>query len=1733
MATPFVFVQGKGANATDTNGESVAYTNNVLAGSLLVFCAVRAAQSLTVSTISDTLGSIWTQQALFSSSSRSATLVVYTATAPAAGANTVALTWSAQTSLQHGTMMAEFHGPMMIVRDGTAKTAQSASSASIITPANESHYLDSLLISFVFGVGATPAAQSPWTSFAATISGAVASFRTGVGPANYTPNVTQTASSEASVMIALAEPVYARKLYLPRYIGPGVLRSAAPFFSPLQPPQPLPSTAVFLNPVSAADSSTTSAALTAATFFTANADAIAAATGMTTAATFVVPSSSATSAAQAATTAAALITANSDATSAGAAALSPVLVPQPAATSAAQAAITAAALLSPAPAATAAAQAATTAAAVLSPSSTATSSAAAAITARALLTPTSAATSAAQATVTAATFLTPSSSATSAAQATTIAATTVSPSSSATSAAQAATTAAALLSPSSTASSTATAILIIPLLIVPTSAATSSATAALLPVLVPQPAAVSAAQGAISARALLSPTATATSAATATLTAATFVTPTSSATSAAQAATTAPALLAPSPAATSAAQAAMTAAALLVPTSSSTSTATAAITARALLTASAVATSTATAALTATPNLTPSSTATSAAAAALLPVLVANADGVSSATATLTAKTSLGSAASAASSSATATTTASTKLGSATATSSSTAISYVNQGPLVQAGDPNNVSRINSGSPWSLPRAITPGNAIVLAVDAAGDTVLSVSDGSGSTWVKAGSVISGGQTLEWWYALNSPGGAADITVTTTGGGDYNAYASEWTNVAAVTFDGSNTGTSTSPLHTFVGPVIGTIGLVALRSTIAWSTAPPAANWVTYSKGFWKSTSHNDTVYRVFPNTGNATAGWTQTSAAWETAAIILTPATTSLVPLATSTSTATAMTVAAPALTPAASTAASAVSALVTAAAILTPSSDSVSVANARLDTTFVLTPVTTAISAAAAATVARPVLTPTPAAISAAQATVLGGTNVPLVPSGPTATSAAAATLTARALLTPTTGASSQATATLNTPQVIVAVGGAVTANGSGLTTLAVNPTAIGDLLVVAANWSASGPAITGISGGGVTVWFSGGTDVESGVASVAIYYGIITSVGAATLTVGFSPSNAGIATRITAQQFSIGQPAQWTLDKTGGSLNTVNSTTLSWPSLVPTQAGELYVGIARISNIPSAGSNPGYVYNALGAGAMFIYNGTATAATQAPTNPMTAGTQVSVAIMLTASTNVVPMLTPSAGGVSGASALTTARTFITPASSATAAASALVTIPSGTQFLTPHAQGTSTASAAVSPPTITFLVPARTSAQAAAVAVVSVPLPAPPPGSIVPLPASPPAAPAVKWDWYLATPVFQLINGWNVFQGFENIGLLSTAMNRTVNFSLNAVESASFSVNILDSIAEQIWLHALVNCVVLYRDGVIKWSGPIWTTKPTASASSQTLDVTCVGWFQYLLKRLLKCGTAGVNPMVGPTSTSSGIQQQYQGIDPTAIATDLVTRTNFEYPLPITIGSVTPNPNGILWNVTYQQLQNIGQAIQTLSNIEGGFDFRVDPATLQLDLSYGLVKAGTTVYGRGQDRPNARFSYPGNISELTPTEDGSNTVTQMTVLDQLTNASQYPAAGIVTPEMATYGMLQDTASISDISSATIPNPITAAYAEAEVLFRDSPEVIWTFTPLAYHGVSDVPQPLVDYDIGDFVYLTANYGCLQVSGPQAIRMFAFTLSLDNEGNETVTNIQSVFAGTG
>lgn len=400
-------------------------------------------------------------------------------------------------------------------------------------------------------------------------------------------------------------------------------------------------------------------------------------------------------------------------------------------------------------------------------------------------------------------------------------------------------------------------------------------------------------------------------------------------------------------------------------------------------------------------------------------------------------------------------------------------------------------------------------------------------------------------------------------------------------------------------------------------------------------------------------------------------------------------------------------------------------------------------------------------------------------------------------------------------------------------------------------------------------------------------------------------------------------------------------------------------------------------------------------------------------------------------------------------------------------------------------------------------------------------------------PQRPTVEWKWFLANPIFKASNG--AFERFSNIGLLSTATGRKLSLALNASESANFQLNTLDAIAS--YLNPITTCIVCYRNGQLKWSGPVWTIKEKVADGDNKIEVSCVGWFHLLVYRLLKTGALGFGAEsptkgAGPSGSSTALAQTYTEVEPQLIAKDLLERTNYDYPTGIVPGVFEPQGTKIKWNITYQRFQNIAQAIQQLANTENGFDFRIDPATLLMNTYYATVKPGATIFGKGKDRPNAVFGYgwgPKNLTSLERTIDGSALANQMTTIGQFV-AQQFSNAASVSK----YGLFEAQDSQTSIVSTTI----LQALAQVEVESRSDPLIIYTFSVVPVNAGKNVPQPLTDYDIGDFVYVGAKYGRMQVmsttgKGPQPMRVFGMDIDIDESGNELVSNVQTTYQGTG
>jgi hypothetical protein len=166
-------------------------------------------------------------------------------------------------------------------------------------------------------------------------------------------------------------------------------------------------------------------------------------------------------------------------------------------------------------------------------------------------------------------------------------------------------------------------------------------------------------------------------------------------------------------------------------------------------------------------------------------------------------------------------------------------------------------------------------------------------------------------------------------------------------------------------------------------------------------------------------------------------------------------------------------------------------------------------------------------------------------------------------------------------------TPPEVAAVGTlADQVYDGGGTTLNISPQAAGDLLVL--NIDSHAPfAAASVSGGGIT-WNLAAQYVSARGHDIEMWFGTVAVPGGGVVTVSWpSPGVGGYWTEYTAQEFSSAYGAQttWTIDDgQAATLNVPYSATVSYPTLTPMLAGDLYYGYAGVPNVPTAGTTPGF---------------------------------------------------------------------------------------------------------------------------------------------------------------------------------------------------------------------------------------------------------------------------------------------------------------------------------------------------------------------------------------------------------------------------------------------------------------------------------------------------------------------------------------------------------------------
>jgi hypothetical protein len=184
--------------------------------------------------------------------------------------------------------------------------------------------------------------------------------------------------------------------------------------------------------------------------------------------------------------------------------------------------------------------------------------------------------------------------------------------------------------------------------------------------------------------------------------------------------------------------------------------------------------------------------------------------------------------------------------------------------------------------------------------------------------------------------------------------------------------------------------------------------------------------------------------------------------------------------------------------------------------------------------------------------------------------------------------------------------------------ASGNAITTLSVSPTNVGDLMTFFSSPN-SATSVASVSGGGVTTWTK--------VTGIEMWRGIVTTAGAATITVTYN-NPAGNPNELAAMEFTTGSASgSWVVDASSAQYNSTASTTVTYPSLTPQSTKDLYVGYGSTGSTMSAGSSTGFTYLA---GSLTsregLYNNSVSATTQPTATQSSSGTSITVGALIAA---------------------------------------------------------------------------------------------------------------------------------------------------------------------------------------------------------------------------------------------------------------------------------------------------------------------------------------------------------------------------------------------------------------------------------------------------------------------------------------------------------------------------
>lgn len=374
-----------------------------------------------------------------------------------------------------------------------------------------------------------------------------------------------------------------------------------------------------------------------------------------------------------------------------------------------------------------------------------------------------------------------------------------------------------------------------------------------------------------------------------------------------------------------------------------------------------------------------------------------------------------------------------------------------------------------------------------------------------------------------------------------------------------------------------------------------------------------------------------------------------------------------------------------------------------------------------------------------------------------------------------------------------------------------------------------------------------------------------------------------------------------------------------------------------------------------------------------------------------------------------------------------------------------------------------------------------------------------------------------------------------FQPIGELLNTSQAQVMMGLNRVSTCSLTLRMDNPQVPQIL--ANLGYIKGYRDGVLRFYGPIISVEESAERDTQTLQVNAAGIEWVLSKRLAGKTQDGVHYSVAT--------------DRAQIMADLINQANALNETHIDTSTGVSAAS----KTTYQSspFKLLSEVLVDLSATLDGFDWIVTPYDNVIHTTTGTGSGSGGSFGRpggsgtgsqsagkvssnkiglfhaaptwGNQQPEAVFEYGTGRHNVVSYKRTVSRETQANLVYHLidsdpNNTGTSTISGVSSSDAAsqtTWGWMEDVAQ-ADI----IDQGLRQALVSEHVRIRRQPRSVIDVQPHVNDGSGRVPTLGLDYDVGDAVKLhivVANADRLD----GWVRVWGVTAAIDNSGMEALT----------